>query len=283
METLNRFVISDEIVKMKMISKNKTIRQVFCLSFLLLAGLKLNAQITSPSCGSHELIKSLDRKNHGFLDLTNQYMRQITDLVRLQSQNRNYEDLYVIPVVFHVVYNNDDENIPDSVFHNQIEILNDCFRRHNADTVNTRPQFYDIVGDAKIEFKLAEIDEDGFPTTGITRTYTDVEYFGGVLPYAAWQTQEITGWVSDSLLYNYFRLTKSASGGIDAWDTEQYLNIWIGDLRILEPQINNFEELVYFGLATPPLNHANWPDSIIAGVDTLGHGILIHYVNIGRK
>jgi hypothetical protein len=85
------------------------------------------------------------------------------------------------------------------------------------------------------------------------------------------------------LFYNFFRLTNSSLGGQDAWDTDRYLNIWIGDLRIFEPQFNNFEEIVYFALATPPINHTNWPDTILDLTSPYSQGVLIHYVNVGSN
>jgi hypothetical protein len=40
----------------------------------------------------------------------------------------------------------------------QIQVLNDDFRRLNADTINTPMAFTSVAGDANIEFRLAKID-----------------------------------------------------------------------------------------------------------------------------
>lgn len=234
-------------------------------------------------CGSYDFMKYLDSKKSGYLDLSNQSMQYIENLLSIQNITKTTDSINVIPVVFHIVYNNSDENIPDSVIHNQIEVLNDCYRRTNTDTTNTRTLFQNIVSDTKIEFALAETDPFGNPTTGITRTYSDVEFFGGILPYSSGQDQEITDWVNDSLFYNLFRITQDTSGGISPWDTENYLNVWIGDLRILEPNFDNFKELVYFGLSTPPMDHHNWPDSLLDVVNIYEQGVLLHYINIGAN
>jgi len=231
-------------------------------------------------CGSHELLKCAHNHHPGILEEADVWMKNIAK----KSKNAHFgksNNLYEIPVVFHIVYNNEEENLPDSVIENQIAILNDSFRRTNADAVNTRPEFLDHVGDAHIEFKLAEIDPDGLPTNGIVRTNTDVEYFGGILPYGPGQNNQIIQWVNDSLLYNFFRLANTSMGGQDPWDTQRYLNIWVGDLRILEPAFNNFEELVYFGLATPPLDHFNWPLQFMPSASNLQDGVYMHYINIG--
>lgn len=233
-------------------------------------------------CGSHEFLKCADHHHPGTLEMSDRWMREITRKAK-DAQFGRSNDLYEIPVVFHIVYNNQEENLPDSVIENQIELLNDCFRRTNADAINTRPEFIDYVGDANIEFKLAEIDPDGFPTNGIVRTSTEVEYFGGLLPYGPGQNNQISQWVNDSLFYNYFRLANTASGGQDPWDTDRYLNIWVGDLRIFEPAFDNFEELVYFGFATPPLDHFNWPPELLPTASNWQDGVLMHYVNIGSN
>lgn len=252
---------------------------------LILQSNKNNQATTdfSIGCGSYDFMKYLDRKQAGYLDLSNKSMLDIEKNISIQNNTKLADSIFVIPVVFHIVYNNNSENIPDSVIHNQIEVLNDCYRRTNPDTTNTRSIFQNIVGDTKIEFVLAETDPDGNPTIGITRTNSEVEYFGGILPYASGQNQEITDWVNDSLFYNLFRITQDTTGGISPWDTEKYLNIWIGDLRILEPNFDNFEEVVYFGLSTPPIDHHIWPDSVLDIVNIYEQGVILHYINVGAN
>lgn len=144
-----------------------------------------------------------------------------------------------------------------------------------------RPEFLNVVGDAKIEFYLATLDPNGNVTNGIVHKQTSVTNFGGVLPYGPTQQAQIQQWVNDSLFYNFFRLTKDSLGGDDAWDTTKYLNIWVGNLTILEPQFNNVEELVFFGLSTPPVTHPNFPASTIQQFAGLGDGTLMHYKAIG--
>jgi len=232
-----------------------------------------------PQCGSHFLMKNQDDKKPGFLEASNKALQNIVENLEHKSKTSTTATL-TIPVVFHVVYNNGDENLPDSVFQNQIRVLNDNYSRQNADTSSLRPDFQPYVGNPNIQFVLASQDPDGNPTNGIARTSTNVEHFGGILPYNSSQTAQIQQWVADSLFYNLFRITEDSLGGASAWDTERYLNIWVGDLRIFEPQFNNFEELVFLGLALPPGNHPNFAGT---GFDTLQYsdGVLMHYVAIG--
>ena len=257
------------------------------IPFLIFTVLFSNAQaILSPGkvvgCGSFEYMKHIDSQEPGFIELSNDLIKSITNVVSNQKQSRN-QDIYVIPIVFHIVYNNDAENLHDSVILNQIKTLNKNFRRKIADTTNTRNEFLDLVGDSRIEFVLAGTDPQGNAVTGITRTNTNIAYFGDTLPYGSGQNTEINQWVNDHFYDNLFRITQTSEGGIDPWDKDRYLNVWIGDLRIFEPEFDNFEELVFFGLSTPPDNLDNWPPSIYELLDGYNHGILMHYINIGSN
>lgn len=231
------------------------------------------------TCGSHQLMDHIDKSAPGFMKAQNQMLREIqaTD----HSQKKSSGTVLQIPVVFHVVYNDTAANLHDTVIQNQLRVLNENFRRQNADTIDTRAPFKPIVGDSEIEFVLATKDPKGNPTSGITRTYSNVKYFGGILPYDQSQTQQIQAWVNDSLFYNFFRLTQDSLNGKSGWDSDHYVNVWIGDLRIFEPKVNNFEELVYFGLSTPPANHPNWPVDIYTALDGFHEGILLHYPVVG--
>lgn len=272
----------------------KILNTFFALSVSVFASGFVNAQaingnpstgeVNSPECGSYHYMEHQDHQHPGYLEGSNQFLENLNELLSNQElQAKGATDLYTIPVVFHVVHNSPEENIPDSVFINQIELLNAAFRRTNADTIDTRNEFIPYVNDAGINFKLAEVDPNGAPTNGITRTSTNIDHFGGVLPYGPGQNQEIVDWVSDSLFPNWFRITDDTKGGKTAWDTDKYLNVWIGDLRIFEPQFNNFEEIYFFGLATPPENHVNFPDSIVEDLQLSSDGVLLHYVNVGAN
>lgn len=120
------------------------------------------------------------------------------------------DDVYTIPVVVHVVYNTEAENIDDLRIFTQINVLNEDFRRLNADTINTPGAFQDVAADVELEFCLASIDPDGNPTTGIIRTPTDT-----------------TEWL---LTFSEF-VKSTAQGGDDAWPAASYLNIWVCNLQ----------------------------------------------------
>lgn len=112
-----------------------------------------------------------------------------------------------IPVVVHVLYQNNGQNISDEQIRSGINALNRDFRRRNADTINT-PSYFKIFGaDAEIEFALATADPMGRATTGIVRKQTGV---------SSWRMDD--------------KIKFSSQGGDDAWDSKSYLNIWVGHL-----------------------------------------------------
>jgi hypothetical protein len=113
-----------------------------------------------------------------------------------------------IPVVVHVVHRERAEDIPDDQITSQIAVLNADYRKANADLSTVPPPFTAMAADALVQFSLATTDPDGNPTTGITRTKTSVKGFG-----------------SDDAV------KRAATGGVDAWPADRYLNMWVCQLE----------------------------------------------------
>ena len=206
-------------------------------------------------CGTHEAIQYQETQNPGYLQQVNEIFSRSKDH---SSQDRS--TVYTIPVVVHIVYNIGDENLPDSVIFNQIQVLNDSYGYMNADSVNLRPEFDPIVGTTNIQFELAVIGPDGNPTTGITRTQTDITEFGGI--------GILTGDMSD-----LERIKSTTNGGEDPWDQSRYLNIWVGDMSV-------FGFTALMGYATPPSGLANWPAGSTSGMDD---GVVVQYQAFGSN
>lgn len=112
-----------------------------------------------------------------------------------------------IPVVVHLVYQTDAQNISDAQIKSGIAALNRDFRRQNSDTVNTPVRFKQLAADVEIEFELATSDPYGRATNGIERKRTTVKDWS----------------IDDKIKY-------TANGGADGWNADQYLNIWIGNM-----------------------------------------------------
>lgn len=108
-----------------------------------------------------------------------------------------------IPVVVHVVYNTTAQNISDAQIQSQIAVLNEDFRKLNADASLTPSIFAGLATDCQIQFCLAQRDPNGNATTGIIRKSTTT---------TAFTTND--------------NMKRTANGGDDAWNTTQYLNLW---------------------------------------------------------
>jgi hypothetical protein len=113
-----------------------------------------------------------------------------------------------IPVVVHVVYKRQAENISKTQINSQISVLNKDFSASNSDIGSVPGAWSGLVGNAKIRFKLATRDPNGKPTDGVTRTKTDRTSFPA----------------------NGDPVKKKSEGGVAAWPTKRYLNIWVCQL-----------------------------------------------------
>ena len=122
-----------------------------------------------------------------------------------------------IPVVVHIVYETEEQNISDEQIHSQIEVLNQDFRMQNPDVEEVPEEFADDVADCNIEFELASRDPNGQATDGITRTQTSEQSFR-YTPFAR------TGPERNPVKFNQ-------SGGTAAWPRNRYLNIWVCNLK----------------------------------------------------
>jgi len=149
--------------------------------------IKLNQEFPERELTIHE--QSL-RASHG-----NSYMVDRTDPI-------------IIPVVVHVIHDGGEGNISIEQIQSGLDMLNEDFNRLNADTINTRntaeAPFLPVASDVGIQFMLAKIDPDGNCTNGIERRYN---------PGMANNADD------DAKHYN--------SGGLDAWNRNNYMNIWI--------------------------------------------------------
>jgi len=123
------------------------------------------------------------------------------------SSSKSMPNIITIPVVVHVIYKNSSQNISDAQIFSQIDILNEDFRMNNSDASSVPSAFAAAAADCEIEFCLAVRDPNGNVTTGITRTYTTTSSFSG-----------------------YTSMKYSSTGGQDAWNTSDYLNIWVCNL-----------------------------------------------------
>lgn len=182
--------------------------------------------------------------------------QQISDFA-VNSSIRS-EEILRIPVVFHVIYNNESQNLSDEKIQEQLDILNKDYGRLNDDTVNTREEFLPVAASTGIEFYLAQWDPSGNSTTGITHTQTDQATFF-------------------NLQFDLNRMKSSSTGGVDAWDVNHYMNIWVCNLAV--PILNT---PLVLGFATPPDGAPNWPSGS-AAEEPQYDGVVLHYEVVGEN
>jgi hypothetical protein len=132
-------------------------------------------------------------------------------LLPAQAANARTNQVITIPVVVHIIHNGETigsgSNIADSRITEQIERLNKDFRRLNADTSNTPPEFRNVAADTEIEFVLAKQDPYGLPTNGINRV-------PGIRPV-------------------YDLVDNTELKALSYWPAEDYMNLWVVELESL--------------------------------------------------
>lgn len=235
-------------------------KQLYFLIFIGAFGLAGAQTPVIERCGYDQVMENLEKQYPGFRAAYDKaYIQSVkgSNVLprKLKISDTTYflDTIYTIPVVFHILYNNANENVHDSLVYNQLEVLNQDFSRLNPDTGNTRSIFKSRAGSTRFKFVLATTDPSGNPTTGIIRKATTLTNF-------------TTN--SDNIKF-------SAQGGDNAWNTLKYLNVWVGDL-----QVPNQGSIV-LGYAYPPYGHPNWPSSSWVGNNN--QGVVIHYQIFGRN
>jgi hypothetical protein len=113
-----------------------------------------------------------------------------------------------VPIVFHVLTDDPTgvSNISDCIIKNQVEILNNCFRK-KAGTQGFNSN--SVGADTGIEFFLPCKDGNGNATTGIIRTNT---------------TKCVYSTLND---INQLSGIKSASSGANNFPNNKFLNVWV--------------------------------------------------------
>lgn len=180
------------------------------LSLLLLGSMPLMAQ---KDCASQEYLQQQLQRDPSLLVKYQQAYARTSDHLHKEiisgaiGGSNGQLPVISIPVVVHIVYNTADQNISEAQIRSQIEAMNKEFRLRHADTSKIPAAFRPLAADTYIEFSLASVNPKGYATNGIVRKKTDRYMFG----------------MDDKIKF-------ASSGGDDAWDSDKYLNIWVGNL-----------------------------------------------------
>ena len=215
---------------------------------LLLRSFPVLAQRT---CGTPLAIEQALEHNPG---LRSSYERMLRAPVskRVDRSIGRGRPVAVIPVVVHIVLD-DPESITDAQVYSQIAVLNQDYGLNNADTTQIPDVWKPLVGDMKIEFCLAQRTPDGAPTNGIERTRTSRQGFS--IDYAAADVKH------------------RSSDGADAWNPDDYLNIWVCNIQG-----------DYLGIGTPPELYPKDEQGVVIQYNAFGTtGNLMPNFNKGRS
>jgi hypothetical protein len=131
----------------------------------------------------------------------------VDQFVQTHPNGYHARAVITIPVVFHVIYNTAGQNLSDARIISQLNVLNEDYRKLNADANLVPAVWQPIAADCEINFCLAHRTPSGNWTDGIDRVSTTV-----------------TSWAANDLM------KFTANGGADIWDNTKYLNIWVCNL-----------------------------------------------------
>lgn len=188
-------------------------------SFLLLCGcflFSLGEILAQKTCGT-VVYQDILRKGSEESETKEAFEQWMSAKLRQQSlagevaRSAETHQVITIPVVIHIIHNGETvgsgSNIPESRVTEQIQRLNEDFRRLNADAANTPAEYLGVAADTEIEFILAKRDPYGLPTTGINRV-------AGTRP-----------------VYDLVHNTELK--GLSYWPAEDYMNLWVAELENL--------------------------------------------------
>lgn len=177
---------------------------------LAISGGAISQQRNAPAplpdhCSSSKAMQELYKKHPASLQAARAQENRIKSIVA-QMRSARLATLaptqYTIPVVFHV---NDAVNpykVTMAQIRSAIDILNQDYNLLNPDYSQIDSRFIGLAANLHITFRLADIDPQGNPTTGVTYHYNDLD-----------------GRSPDG--------TGSAVKSVSYWPGEKYLNIWI--------------------------------------------------------
>ena len=233
----------------------------------LIASIQTYATNPQPSrvrCETTEHMHQLVLNNPKLMDQIQSDEQRLEQFIAANALNRQANSVSVIPVVVHIVYRTNGQNISDAQIQSQIDVLNEDFARLNTDASNTPSAFQSVASATLFQFCLARTDPNGNITTGIERRQTTVNSFN----------------TNDSV-------KSYTGGGMDAWDVNRYFNIWVcnlGNLLLGYAEfpvsthsntygvVINYDSFGRVGTVSPPYNEGR------TSTHEIGHCFNLHHI-----
>lgn len=227
----------------------------------------------SRTCGTMNAayLYQTNSKGQTFLD---EFEEWLQERIKEDKKNNNLpkSNVYTIPVIVHVIHNSNEaigqgRNISQAQVNSQFDVLNEDFRRTNADASQTPAPFAAVAADIEIQFCKALVDPNGNPLSepGIHRV--PATSISGL-------SNTTTGY-SQTTIDNVIKPATS-------WDPNRYMNIWVcqlsgGLLGYAQFPSNS-------GLSGMPTNGgAANTDGVVIGYNYFGRvGTLSPPFNLGR-
>jgi len=211
-------------------------------------------------CATVEVNDSIFAANPELHSDYNKTQKFINDYIQAH-QGQSIKSTIYIPVVFHVVLSPAQHlQFPDSRLNEQINALNRDFAGQNPHSMGTFSP--SLKANTNIQFYIASVDPFNAPTTGIERR----DYTG-------------SSWGTNPGVKHY------TQGGLDSWNTLEYLNIWVCDIgngmcayalypsSVLSNEFGLVSHFEYVGItgAYPPYNNGSTSTHEIAHCLNLIH------------
>ncbi len=191
-------------------------------------------------CGTMRSIDEAVKKNPNIL---NEWKKNGEEMYQQYLQRKEagrgiLADTIVIPVVFHLV---DIDTrlawVTDRSVYDQVEILNEAYNGLKVEKYQKviPAGIYNRKGEIPIKFVLARRKPDGTLTSGIERRTNTTPDRVSIKAYT--------------------------TGGLDAWDTDKYLNVWVGTFTGSDDGL--------LGIATFPYINTEGPQGVVIGIATM--------------
>ncbi|WKZ67032.1 MAG: M43 family zinc metalloprotease [Flavobacteriales bacterium] len=168
------------------------------LASLTLFALAAPAMAQQPlRCGTDERRAWEIANDPTYLQREAAFEEELRQLMASAATQRDGDEVYVIPVVFHILHLGGRENISNEQILDAMEILNRDYAKLNDDTATVHPSFQERIADMRIQFALATKDPAGNCTNGIVR-HRSTETFRG-----------------------------ESTSKLKPWPREKYMNVWV--------------------------------------------------------
>jgi hypothetical protein len=188
-------------------SEMKNLIRLIILAVFMSTGM-LSAQEVQ-ECGSTEYLERKLNANPSLRNALNGVVRQVETWIRNHPIDAHLHRIpVVIPVVVHNIWKENSEKLTVQQIRDQITLTNLHLAR-NAPGLSTVPApFLSRATNVRVQLKLAVRDPNGSATNGINFHRTTQTSFSS----------------------NDDGMKKTSAGGVDAWDTNRYLNVWVCNL-----------------------------------------------------